>query len=489
MKSIWEKDYINFNLSKVNKNINTPLLIIGGGVSGLMCAYFLMKENIEFILVEARSLGMGTTSGTTGQVTIAHTNIYADIKKKHGLLKAEKYLASQIDGFNLMKDIIKKENIECDYKEESTIITASSKEGLKIFNQEKPIFIKNNLAEIITSDKILKSKKALEFKNQFIVNPAKYLNGIINILLKNNIKLYDKSKVTDLIKEKDGYTATINNKYTIKTNKVIMACHYPFLVPDNLYFAKIYQSKSYTIAFKTDLKLKANYLSLDKPYYYLRTYDDNTLLIGGSDHYTGINIDIEECYNTLAAKVYKLDKHAKITHKWSREDCIVIDSLPYVGEYSKKHKNIILVTGFQKWGFTNSHVAAQNVLKILLNEKHNNLYKTSRCTLIRSPKNTCRMVLHSIDGLLISKLLLKKANIENIMIGSGKAIREGTKTILVYRESEDKFIYLENKCTHMGCSLIWNDIEKVWESKCHGSIFDPYGRVIQGPANQDLYKI
>ena len=178
-----------------------------------------------------------------------------------------------------MKDIIKKENIECDYKEESTIITTSSKEGLKIFNQEKPIFIKNNLAEIITSDKILKSKKALEFKNQFIVNPAKYLNGIINILLKNNIKLYDKSKVTDLIKEKDGYSAIINNKYTIKTNKVIMVCHYPFLVPDNLYFAKIYQSKSYTMAFKTDLKLKANYLSLDKPYYYLRTYDDNTYLL------------------------------------------------------------------------------------------------------------------------------------------------------------------------------------------------------------------
>ena len=163
MKSIWEKDYINFNLSKVNKNINTPLLIIGGGLSGLMCAYFLMKENIEFILVEARSLGMGTTSGTTGQVTIAHTNIYADIKKKHGLLKAEKYLASQIDGFNLMKDIIKKENIECDYKEESTIITASSKEGLKYLIKKTNIY-KNNLAEIITSDKILKSKKLLNLK-------------------------------------------------------------------------------------------------------------------------------------------------------------------------------------------------------------------------------------------------------------------------------------------------------------------------------------
>ena len=171
-----------------------------------------------------------------------------------------------------------------------------------------------------------------------------------------------------------------------------MACHYPFLNPDNLYFAKIYQSKSYAIAFKTKLKLNANYVSLDEPYYYFRTYDDSTLIIGGSDHYTGIDIDINERYKLLTDKIYELDKDAKILFKWFTEDCMPIDSLPFVGKYSNKNPNIILVTGFQKWGFTNSHVAAKNVTNMLTDKPYDDLYRTNRHTLIKDLKSTFRMI-------------------------------------------------------------------------------------------------
>jgi nitrite reductase/ring-hydroxylating ferredoxin subunit len=318
----------------------------------------------------------------------------------------------------------------------------------------------------------------------------KYMMGIIDILIKNNIPLYENSTVTKIEKNEDNeYEVTINNKYKIKTDKIIMACHYPFLNPDNLYFAKIYQSKSYAIAFKTKLKLNANYVSLDEPYYYLRTYDKSTLIIGGSDHFTGINNDIEKCYEILEDKIYELDKNAEILCKWFTEDCMPIDSLPFVGKYSHKNPNIILVTGFLKWGFTNSHIAAKNVTNMLLNKKYSDLYKTYRCTLFRDLKSTCRMIAHVADGLLISKLNVKKYELDKIQIGSGKVMKYNGTNALVYRESKSKFIFLENKCTHMGCSLIWNDVDKVWESKCHGSIFDRYGHVIYGPAFKDLKKL
>jgi glycine/D-amino acid oxidase-like deaminating enzyme len=161
-----------------------------------------------------------------------------------------------------------------------------------------------------------------------------------------------------------------------------MACHYPFLIPDNLYFVKIYQSKSYVIAFKSKLKLKANYVSLDQPFYYLRTYDDTSLIIGGSDHFTGIDTDISKCYEVLADKIYELDKDAQIQYKWFTEDCMPIDSLPFVGMYSNKNPGIILVTGFQKWGFTNSHIAAKNVTNMIINKDYDDLYRTNRHTLI-----------------------------------------------------------------------------------------------------------
>ena len=490
MESIWMKDYINKDLPSISKDTNTPVLIIGGGIAGLMCAYNFMKDNIKFILVDSKKLASGVSANTTAQVSIAHDKLYDEIRKKHGEEKAIAYLKSQMEGLDIIKQIIKVENINCDYREESTILCASEEKNIETLNKQYEMIKKySNIKPVCSQNDIINCKQGIEFKEQFIFNPMKYMMGIIDILIKNNIPLYGDSRVTKINKLKNNYEVLINNKYKINTNKIIMACHYPFLNPDNLYFAKIYQSKSYAISFKSKLKLKANYVSLDQPYYYIRTYDDSTLIIGGSDHYTGINIDIDKCYEALINKIYELDKTAEIQYKWFTEDCMPIDSLPFVGNYSNRNPNIILVTGFQKWGFTNSHIAAKNVTNMLINKEYDDLYKTNRYTLVKDLKSTFRMIAHSLDGLIISKLFVKKYALKKIKIGSGKVMKFNNINALVYRESKDKYIFLKNKCTHMGCSLIWNDVDKVWESKCHGSIFDKYGHVIYGPALKDLEKL
>lgn len=490
MESIWMKDYIDKKLPSINEDVSIPVLIIGGGIAGLMCAYNLMKKNIKYILVDGSKLASGVSANTTAQISIAHDKLYDDIRKKHGKKKAIAYLKSQMEGLNLIKDIIKNENIKCDYKDESTILCADDKENIKTLDNQYQII--KDISDINVLDSqgdVLNYKKAIEFKSQFIFNPMKYMMSIIDILINNNIFLYENSKVTKIKKREDNYEIIINDRYKIKAKRIIMACHYPFLNPDNLYFSKIYQSKSYAIAFKSKLKLKANYISLDKPYYYLRTYDDSTIIIGGSDHFTGIDIDIYKCYQILINKIYELDKDVQILYKWYTEDCMPIDSLPFVGKYSNRNPNILLVTGFQKWGFTNSHIAAKNITKMLLSKEYDNIYTTKRYTLIRDLKSTFRMMGHVIDGLLISKLCVKKYYLDKIKIGSGKVMSYKSANVLVYRQGKDEYIFLKNKCTHMGCSLIWNDADKVWESKCHGSIFDKYGHVIYGPALRDLERL
>ena len=126
---------------------------------------------------------------------------------------------------------------------------------------------------------------------------------------------------------------------------------------------------------------------------------------------------------------------------------------------------------------------------MLLDNEYDKLYHTKRFTLIKGLKGTLRMIVHVVDGLILSKLFVKTHELNEIKIGSGKATRYKNINVLVYRESKNKFIFLENKCTHMGCSLIWNDTDKLWESKCHGSIFDRYGRVIYGPAIKNLKRL
>lgn len=487
MESIWTRDYVDRNLPRISENMSTPVLIIGSGIAGLMCAYNFMKNGISFILVDSKKLACGVSAGTTAQVSIGHDALYDEISKTHGKAKAKAYLKSQIEGLGIIKKIIKSESIACDYKEQSTILCAGSENNVKVLDNEYKIIKKFWDCKLMYLQKdIINYEKAIELKKQFIFNPMKYMMGIIDILIKNKVPLYENSQVTKIDNNDGIYEVWINDEYKISTNKIIMACHYPFLNPDNLYFAKIYQSKSYAIAFKTKLKLNANYIYLDKPYYYFRTYDSSTLIIGGSDHFTGLDIDTEKCYNILLDKIYELDKNAKIECKWFTEDCMPIDYLPFVGKYSNRNPNIILVTGFQKWGFTNSHVAAKNVTNMLLNKKYDDLYKTDRCTLIKNLKSTFRMIGHVADGLLISKMLIKEYDLDKIEIDSGKVINYQNNDVLVYRENGNNYIFFKNKCTHMGCSLIWNDTDKVWESKCHGSIFDRYGHVIYGPAIKDL---
>ncbi|MFA5409561.1 MAG: FAD-dependent oxidoreductase, partial [Bacilli bacterium] len=116
MESIWMKDYVNKNLPSISKSTNTPVLIIGGGIAGLMCAYNFLKNDIKFILVDSERLASGVSANTTAQVSIAHDKLYDEIRKKHGEEKAIAYLKSQMEGLDIIKQIIKVENINCDYK-------------------------------------------------------------------------------------------------------------------------------------------------------------------------------------------------------------------------------------------------------------------------------------------------------------------------------------------------------------------------------------
>ena len=485
MQSIWAKDYHQWYCPQVKQNLETPILIIGGGLAGLMCAYELMQDKKDFILVEARELIHGVTANTTAQISLAHDTLYEDIKKSHGEKTAQAYLINQINGLKRIKEIIAAEKIACHYHEESTILGANETKNIDVLNETlaliKPF---GKIKKLTKTEGPLPFSTVLEFSEQAIIHPLKYLNGIIKILKRHKINLYENSQVTAIHKQDYGYSVIINEQYKIKTRMIIMACHYPFLL-QNCYFAKMYQSTSYAIAFKTKVKIPANYVSLDKPYYYLRTYDRNTLIIGGSDHFTGTSINIKRCYDNLRGKIHTIDPHAVILSEWFTEDCMPLNYLPYVGPYSRYHQKIILVTGFQKWGFTNAHSAALQVCKMIGNTQ----YVQNNLALFKNIPGYLRMTAHSINGLIISKILLKSAKTIDLKIDEGKALRYQGMNVLVYLAKKNEYYIFKNKCTHMGCSLIWNNIDKVWISKCHGTVYNKYGQIIYGPGIKNLERL
>jgi Rieske Fe-S protein len=75
---------------------------------------------------------------------------------------------------------------------------------------------------------------------------------------------------------------------------------------------------------------------------------------------------------------------------------------------------------------------------------------------------------------------------DEIALDTGAIMRSGLKKLAVYKGADGVVHTCSATCTHMGCIVMWNGVERTWDCPCHGSRFDPSGRVVNGPANSDL---
>ena len=149
-QSIWMKDYKN-KVNKLDKDIECDVLIIGGGITGLTTAYHLMNKNLKVVIIEKNQIGCGTTSKSTAKITYLQELIYTKLKDK-----ALPYLKYQLQAINIIKDIIEKENIDCNLEQVESFVYDKNKDNLI---KEKEILesfnIKVNIKKILFQLKIL----------------------------------------------------------------------------------------------------------------------------------------------------------------------------------------------------------------------------------------------------------------------------------------------------------------------------------------------
>lgn len=254
----------------------------------------------------------------------------------------------------------------------------------------------------------------------------------------------------------------------------------------------MYQDKSYVIAVDTKTEnLNGMYLSAETPVTSFRTAD-NLLLVGGSSHKTGANnIDLDKCYVNLENYVKNIYPKAEVKYKWSTEDCVSLDKIPYIGKFSKLFSNMYVATGYKKWGMTTSHVAAKIISDdILGNEnKYASVYSATRFNPIKNYKEFGNMLNQSIYSLAINKLRKPKIDYSQIQNGCGGIVDYKGKKIGLYKDQNGKFYGVKPYCTHLGCELSWNNLEKTWDCPCHGSRYDYTGKIITEPTTRNLERI
>ncbi len=493
MKSLWietTKDEIILN--PLEKDKETEICVIGGGLFGLTTAYYLTQQGKKVIVLEKGEIGEKVSGNTTGKITSQHGLFYEHLINDYGKEYAKKYLEANEEAIENIKEIIKKEQIECEfYKQNAYVYTMQEDEVIEIQKEVEAVKELGKEAEFVTQTELpFKIKGAIKFKEQAQFHARKYMIGLCKAILKQN-EIYAYTTVTDVVKEEDKYNI-YTDRGNVKAKYVVIATHYPIINMPGFYFTKMYQSTSYLIAIETDKKLpQGMYISAKEPIYSFRTATYNgkqILLIGGSEHKTGKAIEDNSNYKELEKKAKELYPDCKILFKWNTRDCISLDKIPYIGEYSNIMKNMYVGTGFKKWGMTLSNIAGKIVSdKIMGKEnKYETIFNSTRIKPIKNRWEVKNMVEETVKSIVLNKFKIEPEDLKQIENDNGAIIEINGENIGIYKDPQGKIYAVKPNCTHLGCLLTWNNLDKTWDCPCHGSRFDYMGRNIYEPAIKDL---
>lgn len=493
MNSYWEEERKNHDLfEEIKEDKKVSVCIIGGGLTGLQTAYNL-SDKLDVVILEKNRICGSTSGKTTGKITSQHGVFYDYLINSQSKEFAKMYLEANEKAIQNIKDIIEKEEIECDLEEESSYVFTKQETKLDMIKNEQKAVDKlqkeksDYVKEIELPTEI---SGAIEFKNQAQFHPLKYAYGLAKAIIKNDGKIYENTKVTDIKRENEKYVVYANKNKVI-ADYVVLATRYPIMNVPGYYFLKMYQSTSYAMVFDAKKKLfDGMYISYETPNVSFRTIRDGDrelLLAVGYDYKTGTE-ELRDGYQRLEVIVRKMYPDAEVLYKWTAEDCISLDKIPYIGQYSSIMKNLYIATGFNKWGVTSSNVAANIITdKILQKEnKYEEIFKSTRIEPIKNRQEMGDMLKEANKSILLSRFKIPKEELDNIKIGEGKIIKIDNTKVGVYKSKTGEIYKVKPICTHLGCELYFNNIEKIWECPCHGSKFTYDGKSIEVPSNKDL---
>lgn len=432
MDSIWTASASLPHFRTLEGSVKTDVLIIGGGIAGILCAYFLQEKGVDYLLAESCTICSGITENTTAKITSQHGLIYDKLLKSVGIEKAKMYLEANQNAVKKYFELC--EDIDCDF-EKRTNCVYSIDDRRKLEREAAALYKLGFPAEIIETEELpFQTAGAVSFENQAQFHPLKFLANIAQ-----NLNIYEHT----FVKELSEHTA-VTEKGSITFQKLIFATHFPIDNKHGMYFLKMYQHRSYVIALKNAPRLRNLYVDEAKGGLSFRCYQDY-LLLGGGAHRTGKKGGNWQELRDFAGEHYP---KAREKYFWATQDCMTLDGIPYIGAYSKRMPECFVAAGFNKWGMTSSMAAAM-ILTDLVLEKEN----------IYAP------VFHPSRNMLKPQLLING-----------------------WEAAANLLTISKKRCPHLGCALKWNEAEHSWDCPCHGSRFDEEGTLLDNPANGDLKK-
>jgi glycine/D-amino acid oxidase-like deaminating enzyme/nitrite reductase/ring-hydroxylating ferredoxin subunit len=471
--------------------VETDVAVIGGGLVGVMTAALLVEQGKRVVLVDARNVGCGASGHTTAKITVQHGAIYHQLRRHVGEFEALVYLEANLTGFNLISDLVDRYRLDCDYHRAPFCLFAADEQEARTLEEESKTLNELGMSGVTLlpeQDRPFPMASALRMENQALFHPVKFISALLKAVEGERLRVFENTRALDV---EDGEPCTVTCEHgQIRCRQVVVATQFPFYDKGG-FFSRLYPYHDYAIAVGVPRRtIREMLYGLDNRA--VRTFPepgDPVLVVSGGKHKVGQGGDEREKYAALFGWTRERYEVASVGYHWSTEDYHTTDSLPYIGRSPGSHR-VFLAAGFGGWGMTNSAVSAillSDFIAGRANEHWAEVFDPSRAR----PRASWREFLaenanvasHFVGGKLAGG---RDMTAEDLQPMQGAIVHEDGKTRAAFRDASGRLTQLDRTCTHMGCSVTFNEAEGTWDCPCHGSRFSATGEVVHGPALKPL---
>jgi glycine/D-amino acid oxidase-like deaminating enzyme/nitrite reductase/ring-hydroxylating ferredoxin subunit len=473
---------------------SVDVAVVGAGITGVTAAVLLKRAGKTVALLDSRRIVRGATGYTTAKVTAGHGASYSKIRKGFGEDGTRTYAEANEAALERIAQFVDEDGIDCDFERKANYVYAESDEEVAQLRQEAEVERKAGLAVNLVDETPLpfSVSAALRLDNQAQFHPRRYLLALAATIPGDGSHVFENSRVHGV---KHGEPCEVSTEQgTLRARDVVLATHLPIL-DSGLFFTKAYPHQSYAVAAPIGQAPdpEGMYINSGTPTRSIRTLRDGDRLfiqVGGNGHKVGEEEDTPSRYDQLEGFLRRHWPDAgQVRYRWSTEDFMTHDYVPYVGRLRRGTEHLYAATGYSKWGMTNGTAAAMIVADRILGRRNPwaELYDSNR--LVRRSGLSSFVKENASAGIRFFADRLSRADrvaVQDLTPGSGAIVRVRGRKTAVYRDEQGTLHALSPVCQHLYCLVDWNPAERTWDCPCHGSRYAGDGRAIEGPTTKDL---
>ena len=492
--SLWVDTTPGTDYPALDREIHADVAVLGGGLAGLMTAYLLRREGVRVAVVEAGRVAGGVTAYTTAKVSSLHGLRYSAVESSFGRDGARVYGHANEAAIERIGGLVEERGIDCDWRRKPAFTYAEDEQGRERVEREVGAAMRAGLKASFTTETDLPwpVTGAVRAEDQAEFHPRKFLLALAAAIPGDGSHVFERTRAVGV---SDGTPARVETEHgaIVVADHVVVATHFPFLDRAG-FFARMHPERSYGLG----LYVRGDaphgmYLSTESPSHTVRSHPTargEMVIAGGEGHKVGQSgEDTAERVARLEAWARERFEVEEIAYRWSTQDNMPIDGVPYVGKLMPGAKRIWVATGFMKWGLTNGTAAAE-ILTDLIQGRENPwaaLFDSNRLKPGAAAKEFLKENANVGWRFFRDKVApADVASFEDLGPGEGGLVRDGLGKTAAYRDEDGNLYALSAACTHLGCTVQWNSAERSWDCPCHGSRFHFDGTVIQGPAVKGL---